>query len=94
MNEITAIASAKAQSGREEEIERALRENAEASRREAGCVSYTVLRGDDGSFMTVERWRSHLDFDQHMSTPHVQSLLAAIVPLLDGPPDIKVMKEV
>jgi quinol monooxygenase YgiN len=94
MSEVIVIASAKAQPGREEEIERALCENAETSRGEAGCVSYTVLRGDDGSFRTVERWRSHLDFDQHMSTPHVQTLLGTIVPLLDGPPDIKVMKEV
>lgn len=94
MSEVIVIARAKAQAGREEEIQRALTENAELSRREAGCVSYSVLRGDDGGFMTVERWRSHLDFNQHMTTPHVQTLLQTIVPMVDGPPEIKVMKEV
>ncbi|MFL6248845.1 MAG: putative quinol monooxygenase [Thermoanaerobaculia bacterium] len=94
MSEVIVIARAKAQPGREEAIQRALTENAEASRREAGCVSYSVLSGDDGTFMTVERWRSHLDFNQHMGTPHVQSLLQTIVPMVDGPPEIKVMKEV
>ena len=92
--EITVIAHAKARAGHEEEIERALRENAEASRGENGCVSYSVLRGDDGSFMTVERWRTRADADQHMSTPHVQRLLGTIVPLLDGPPQITVYREV
>ena len=94
MSEIVVIARAKAQSGREEAIQQALTENAEASRREAGCVSYAVLRGDDGTFMTVERWRNHMDFDQHMTTAHVQLLLQTIMPMVDGPPEIKVMKEV
>ena len=94
MSDVIVIARAKALSGRAEEIQRALTANAEASRREAGCVSYSVLRADDGTFMTFERWKTHLDFDQHMSTPHVQTLLSTIVPMLDGPPEIKVMKEV
>ena len=94
MNEIIAIARAKAQQGREEAIEQALRENAEVSRGEAGCVSYAVLRGDDGTFMTIEYWRSHHDFDQHMTTAHVQLLLQTIVPMLAGPPEIQVMREV
>ena len=94
MSDLVVIARAKAQSGREEAIQQALTENAEASRREAGCVSYAVLRGDDGTFMTFERWKSHLDFDQHMTTAHVQLLLQTIMPMVDGPPEIKVMKEV
>ena len=94
MSDVIVIARAKAQSGRAEEIQRALTANAEASRREAGCVSYSVLRADDGTFMTFERWKTHLDFDQHMSTPHVQTLLSTLVPMIDGPPALKVMKEV
>lgn len=94
MSEIVVIARAKAQPGREEEVQSALRDNAGVSRGEAGCVSYAVLRGDDGTFMTVERWRSHADFDQHMTTAHVQILLETIVPMLAGPPEIKVMQEV
>ncbi|HEX6099959.1 MAG TPA: putative quinol monooxygenase [Thermoanaerobaculia bacterium] len=92
--EVTVIARAKAKPGHEEELERALRTNADSSRCEGGCVSYAVLRGDDGTFMTVERWATRSDADTHMTTPHVQSLLATIGPLLDGAPEITVMREV
>jgi quinol monooxygenase YgiN len=94
MNEIVVIARAHAQPGREQEIEAALRVSADASRRESGCASYAVLRGDDGTFMTIERWRNHADFDRHMTSAHVQILLQTIVPMLASPPEIKVLKEV
>ena len=93
MSEVTVVARAKFKPGSEVEAERALRVNAEASRFEDGCVSYSVLRGDDGVFMTVERWRTRADADRHMSTPHVQQLFAAITPLLDGTPEITVLRE-
>jgi quinol monooxygenase YgiN len=94
MSEITVVARAKVQPGREEEVASALRTNAEASRRESGCVSYTVLRGEDGSLMTLERWRTRADLDQHMTTPHVQTLFATIGPLLASAPEITVFHEV
>lgn len=94
MSEVVVIARGKAQPGREEEIARAMRTNAEASRREDGCISYSVLRGDEGVFMTIERWASRGHVDTHMATPHVQTLLQTIVPLLAEPPEIQVLEEV
>lgn len=94
MSEIVVIARAKARPGEEEAMERALSANAEQSRCEGGCISYSVLRGDDGMFMAVERWRTRGDFDQHMATPHVGRLLQTIGPMLDGPPEIQVMREI
>lgn len=94
MSEITVIARARVRPGHEEEMERALRENAAASRGEGGCGSYAVLRGDDGIFMTVERWHTRAGFDQHMRTPHVQTLFQTITPILEGPPDISTLREV
>jgi quinol monooxygenase YgiN len=94
MGEVVVIARAKVQPGREEEMAQAMRQNAEASRCEDGCISYSVLRGDEGTFMTVERWASRSDADTHMATPHVQTLLRTIAPLLAGPPDIQVLEEV
>lgn len=94
MSEVTIIARAKAKPGSEEEMERALRTNAETSRCESGCISYSVLRGDDGTFMTVERYATRADADSHMTTPHVQTLFATITPLLDGTPEISVLREV
>jgi quinol monooxygenase YgiN len=94
MSEVVVIARAKAQPGREEEMAQALRANAETSRSEDGCVSYSVLRGDEGLFMTVERWATRGHVQTHMATPHVQSLLATITPMLAAPPDIQVLEEV
>ncbi len=94
MTEVIVIARAQAQPGREDEIEQALRTNAEASRKEGGCAAYSVLRADNGTFMTVERWRTRTDFDQHMTTSHVQTLLQTIAPMLAAAPDIQVMREV
>ncbi len=93
MSEVVVVASAKAQPGREDELAQALRTNADASRREAGCISYGVLRSDTGVFMTIERWRSRADFETHMATPHVQTLLQTITPMLAAPPDIQVLEE-
>jgi quinol monooxygenase YgiN len=93
MSEIVVVASAKAQAGREDDVAQALRTNADASRREAGCISYGVLRGDNRAFMTIERWRSRADFESHMGTAHVQTLLHTITPMLASPPDIQVLEE-
>ncbi len=94
MTEVVVIAKASALAGREDEMERALRENAEASRQEPACLSYSVLRSASGVFVTVERWKSKEDVDAHMKTPHVERLFAALAPLLGSPPDIDVYQEV
>lgn len=93
--EVFVLARARVQPGRESDTEAALRANAEESRREEGCVSYTVLRGsgDPQLFITVERWRSRSDADLHMKTPHVQKLLGTIGPWLAAPPEILEMTE-
>ena len=96
MAELIVIAHARAQAGRESEMEAALQTNAAASRGEAGCLSYSVLRGtqERNLFMTYERWRSQEDFNAHMATPHVQTLLETIGPMLSSPPEIQQLTEV
>lgn len=94
MQEVVVIARARAIAGREAEMERALVESAEISRREPGCLSYATLRGENGLFMTHERWRTRVDFDHHMTTPHVQSLLQALASLIAAAPEIDVLVEI
>lgn len=94
MSEVVVIARARVQAGREHEMLHALQSNADISRKEDGCVSYNVLRGDGGLFMTIERWRSTADAERHMTTPHVQSLLGTIAPMLAEPPVIETVVEV
>lgn len=75
-------------------MQRALETNAAASRTEEGCVSYAVLRGENGLFMTLERWRSAADAERHMQSPNVQTLFATIPPFLAEPPVIETLREV
>ncbi|MEA2492088.1 MAG: hypothetical protein QOH21_3880 [Acidobacteriota bacterium] len=75
-------------------MQQALETNAAASRAEEGCVSYAVLRGEAGLFMTIERWRSVADADLHMKTPHVQTLFATIPSMLAEAPVIERLLEV
>jgi len=95
MADLIVIARARVQPGRESELEAALQTVAAASRTEAGCVVYSVLRGtqERDLYMTHERWRSEADFAQHMATPHVQTLLQTIGPMLAAPPEILQLSE-
>ena len=95
MADLIVIARARAHAGRENEVEAALQTNAAASRGEAGCLAYSVLRGaqDRDLFMTYERWASPADFAAHMATPHVQTLMQSIGPLLASPPEIVTLDE-
>jgi len=57
---------------REKAIAAAL-EMMEATRREAGCLSYT-LSGDlahPGRFRIFEEWKSQAALDEHFATPHM-----------------------
>jgi len=59
----------------------------EASRREAGCLSYELFQRPDAPhvFQTVEQWRAQADVDAHMATPHVGAAIAAAMPMLATP---------
>jgi quinol monooxygenase YgiN len=94
MGAITIIARARVQPGREEDMQQALETNAAASRNEDGCVSYTVLRGENGLFMTIERWTSVPAADAHMKSANVQALFATIPPWLAEAPVIERLREV
>jgi quinol monooxygenase YgiN len=45
---------------------------------EEGCLSYRLFTSavDPATFVTIEKWRSQSDLDQHMQTPHIQQALA------------------
>ncbi|HET7434774.1 MAG TPA: putative quinol monooxygenase [Thermoanaerobaculia bacterium] len=93
---ITVIARGRALPGKEQDMEKALVDNAIESRKEAACVDYQVIHSldDPAVFGTVERWRSKEDLDRHMQTPHVQRLFAALGPVLAEPPQIGAFEEV
>ena len=62
-----------------------------ATREEAGCVTYEVLRNvEDAHEMTfVEEWASAEALNEHFATPHFKALAGRVEELLTGPPDIR-----
>ncbi|WP_134662226.1 MULTISPECIES: putative quinol monooxygenase [Amycolatopsis] len=57
---------------------------AEASRREPGCLRYTVHTGiEDGVVVIVEEYDSEADFTAHCASEHfARIVLGEVVPLL------------
>jgi quinol monooxygenase YgiN len=94
MPEVTVIARAKAKTGKERELEQELRAVVSPTHEETGCLRYALHRSmeDPASFMVIERWTSKQALDQHLSTPHVQTLFKKVPSLVAAPPEISVFE--
>ncbi|WP_030153608.1 putative quinol monooxygenase [Oerskovia turbata] len=64
------------------------RELVDATRQEAGCLSYELLqRMDDATrFVLVEEWKSQDDLDAHTRTEHFVRLVAELEQLEKAAP--------
>ena len=56
----------------------------EATRREAGCITYDFYRkpADPDALVFVETWQSKADVDAHFEEPHLKAFQAAMADLL------------
>lgn len=79
-----------AKPGNEAEVKAALEELVTATRTEEGCISYELRVAADAPhvFVTIEKWRSHDDLDQHMKSEHITKAFSIAGPLLAGQPSI------
>lgn len=61
-----------------------------ASREDEGCLYYGYSRNitDDMTFVAVEEWRDMNALEQHLRTPHVARLIAALPEHAAEPPEI------
>ena len=67
------------------------RAHAEASRRDAGNGSFTVVqdRTAPQQFTTLEVWRDEAAMKAHQGTAHYKAFHDAVGPLLAAPPDVR-----
>jgi len=76
------IATFYAEMGKEDEMECALREMIEPTRREAGCIRCDLLRSLKGEnyveFVFAEEWASEEALDAHGQSEHLRGLRARI----------------
>ena len=63
----------------------------EPTRRESGCISYSLLeqQSEPAQFSTIEEWTSVEAEQAHFSTPHILSALQQLSGLLAAEPDIR-----
>jgi len=69
---LTIVAAIKVKPGKMAEFENIVAELTEASRSEAGNVSYNFYRDldDENGRTFIENWRSQAAFEFHLKTPH------------------------
>ena len=73
-----------------EALERALRDVAQPTRQQLGCVRFSLYRAEEDAavMVGVERWKSKHDHDQPLQGPHFKRLGAAMSDIIAGPPQI------
>jgi len=88
--DVIVLATAKAKPGKEADVERALRDVAGPTRKQPGCVQFTLLRvaNDRSTIIGYERWASEADHQQHLKGAHVQELMSRMADIIAGPPGI------
>lgn len=88
--QLPVIATAKAKPGKEGDLEAALREVADPTRAQAGCVAFSLYRSKDakGTIIGFERWASAADHQKHLQGAHVQRLMGRMANILAEAPSI------
>jgi quinol monooxygenase YgiN len=76
-----------AKAGRETELQEALLALQTISRKDPGCLEYTVFSDDHrpGTFVLFEGWSLSEDLDAHNDESHVKEFVKAVEPLLAVP---------
>jgi quinol monooxygenase YgiN len=66
------------------ELRAALHELQQTSRKDPGCIEYSVYEAD-GRFVLIEGWDSRADLDSHNEQAHVREFVDSSVDLLAEP---------
>jgi quinol monooxygenase YgiN len=75
----------RAATGREQALERAIRDVLPPTREEPGCLGIDAFRSrrEPQLFYIHSRWRDEPAFEIHAQLPHTVAFLAAVKPLVD-----------
>jgi len=96
MSTVIVVATLRVREGAEEDGMSVLRELAERTHPEEGCLGYAVHRAADDprTIVMVERWTSRAALDAHFQQPHVAQAGARSADLLEGQPTILILDPV
>ena len=81
------IAEINAKAGSESALRDLLVPFAKSSRKEPGCLVYTLMEviSEPGRFLTFERWTDKAALGAHMVTPAIKAIVPKLEPLLAKP---------
>lgn len=81
------IAEINAKQGSESALRDLLMPFAMSSRKEPGCLVYTLMEviSEPGRFLTFERWTNKAALEAHMVTPALKAIVPKLDPLLAKP---------
>ncbi len=92
------IATFFAEMGKEDDMERALLEMIEPTRREPGCIRYDLVRSLKGEsyteFVFIEEWESEAALDSHAKMPHFLALRGKVKDLMGSLPRVSRYRQV
>jgi len=81
------IAEINAKPGSESALRDLLVPFAKSSRKEPGCLVYTLMEviAEPGRFLTFERWTNKAALEAHMITPQIKAIVPKLEPILAKP---------
>ncbi len=85
------IAKVRARPGKVNELLSVLGSLIEPTRKEPGCISYTLLQNNEDStdFVLVEEWKDNTALQSHFATKHFKDALVKLPNLVAAEPDIQ-----
>jgi quinol monooxygenase YgiN len=83
----------KVKAGNEKKFEEAFGPALTATRKEPGCIAYYLNRDPDApnTYVMYESFKGIPGVEAHLKEKHTQTLLATVIPMCEGGPDIKVL---
>ena len=83
----------KVKAGNEKKFEEAFAPCLIATRKEPGCVAYYLNRDTEATsnYVMYESFKGIPALEAHLKEKHTQTLLATVVPMCEGDPQIKVL---
>jgi quinol monooxygenase YgiN len=95
MSVISVVAKIKVKEGRMDEFMDLVSELMEGVAEEEGCLLYTAntVKEDPNLVVFMERYRDKEALGVHGQTPHFTEFFSKAGELLDGPPEMTIMRE-
>lgn len=92
----TLLVTVQAKPGQEAKVESTFAPCVKASRKDKGCIQYDLHSDPDKprTYVLIEKWQNLADLEKHLQAAHTQKLLKDLPDLLEGPPEVRVLRAV